>query len=52
MHSANVSDSSPDGSPFNFKGLNSLKSSPIDNAKKRDEAPMMKIPLGNLRVNN
>jgi hypothetical protein len=50
MHSANKSDSSPDGSPFNFKGLNSLKSSPIDNSKKRDETPMMSIPLGNLRV--
>jgi hypothetical protein len=52
MQSAYVSDSSPDGSPFNFKGVNSLKSSPTDNAKKRVETPMVKIPLGNLRVND
>ncbi len=49
MRSVNGSESSPDGSPINFKAINSLKSSPIDPMKQR-ETPMMKIPLGNLRV--
>ena len=52
LHSVNLSDSSPEGSPFNFKALNSLKSSPVDKMKQAETIPMMKIPLGNLRMTN